>query len=1427
MSQNPVPLKKRIDTMQRISVVLSTAFFLFAAIALSFVETSRASDEPQAYFPLRLLRGYGSVKADYQEYGQGSSVLTIHAENAAAAQLWQARFLFDLTETVGKSRLTAIPNLDFNAFQTLDGNVWTAIRIGTDVSILSAPSQDRLENLIRERNLSANRSNTATETAIPKYLNEFSRYAFRFYYWPGHRPEGFKGYYDFLPEFDFMKRSGPAGLILWAGPFNPDLAAGMANDSQWNWAHRLAQAFGIPLILNTNCSGQPAISNAFRDDNVERAPDFMGSYHSVGEPHHGGVGFTSWASVEARDAELSLIQQIIRKYNDDAVIEFLEPHGELCHGDYSVFLEYGPLVDKSFQAFLKSRYKTLENVSLRYGRKFNSWSDVRLPEVAEFFGWNERAVSLAGPWRLNYLEYADPQTGRPANGVNGNEMIPVQDVPNDWYGPEWDDSSWPLARQMPGSDETQFLPNRPAVARRRFDLVCENTTVPAAHINQVVSATQSSQAAPTDSEANQTAANQKAANQTAADKKATNQTAANPPLVTNQKIAWNSDQVWLYLWDLNQGNGDTVEVWLNGNQLGVDTLRHTVPHWGAWNVTGKLKPKGNLLAVRLPKGSICYRVYLTDTAPQSYPYLSPERNALWVDFSDWQGFSRALAVERGLKMIRSVEPNKSIVSMAPDQYFVQLRDLAQRYGARFHNTGYMSAFFCEMLPMLMRGADLPFSLEPGGPAKDLDEFKKFTGLYMVSGVNAIHYFIHVGYVLWNDSIREYFQKIEPALAMLGQEIQEKSDAAVLLDSDVDSLLGYPWVNDVNAAYPSGYMNWRFNESLRNDYPLDAITPTDFCEDASGRSSGRSSDRSPDRSGSNGSLASRASQYKVIFDANNTILREQTLAGIERWVRDGGIFVAMTQTGRHEPLKPDCWPISRISGFQYVGRSEYLVDKSPVEWQPVRLAEGQTFFPSGEYPQTINADGTRWKPICDQAKPLWLWPDGTTAVGIRKLGKGYVITFGWRLPYWEAKTRQVLCDVLKFAQARPMILDVPRSLFAKQYLSTNGLYDIWVLWNSDSKNAQEYRFQFRDGQSRTLVNALTNEPAGNSGTLPPGEFVVCYSLRKNGADAARKWFNVQYNWWNRQQTPWEEFKPETSSRLESDYTRNTLPLTDGWTRTVSGKSKTVSLGAWLDSEIQTENQEILTGGQDNQNKDQDNQNKNRRVAEMTLERSVTVPKDWSNGQINLWITSQYLGYELCNGEYQVFLDGQSIARPGRDGVAHLPLDVRPGQTFQLKIEARNNPDERFRGIKGICFLSYMPNPSRTIDLSGSWQARTEVNSPVPTSISVPAERLSAACFTRTFSLDEKLLNQADSIYVFIEGDPRFDGVIVNGQYVRRHHHRIGQQTYLNITKWLKSGENEITVIVDNKDGAIDGWVKTIELRLFEVLPKGSQSLIQTK
>ncbi len=79
-------------------------------------------------------------------------------------------------------------------------------------------------------------------------------------------------------------------------------------------------------------------------------------------------------------------------------------------------------------------------------------------------------------------------------------------------------------------------------------------------------------------------------------------------------------------------------------------------------------------------------------------------------------------------------------------------------------------------------------------------------------------------------------------------------------------------------------------------------------------------------------------------------------------------------------------------------------------------------------------------------------------------------------------------------------------------------------------------------------------------------------------------------------------------------------------------------------------------------------------------------------------------------------------------------------------------------------------------------------------------------------------EGDNVIISIEGSGSLTGVLINGHWVRRLHHHIGDRFDLNITPWVKFGEtNEIEIVCMR--GTSSGTVESVELKYYkpEVYP----------
>jgi hypothetical protein len=74
--------------------------------------------------------------------------------------------------------------------------------------------------------------------------------------------------------------------------------------------------------------------------------------------------------------------------------------------------------------------------------------------------------------------------------------------------------------------------------------------------------------------------------------------------------------------------------------------------------------------------------------------------------------------------------------------------------------------------------------------------------------------------------------------------------------------------------------------------------------------------------------------------------------------------------------------------------------------------------------------------------------------------------------------------------------------------------------------------------------------------------------------------------------------------------------------------------------------------------------------------------------------------------------------------------------------------------------------------------------------------SAKLLSRTLTLPGDLAGRP--VYLRLKASHGITGCLVNGRYVRRHHHALGDTTFLNIAPWLAPGaSNRLDVIAGGK------------------------------
>ena len=405
--------------------------------------------------PAKGLRGFGSVSGELTGLGANGSLLRIQCQNANLAKLTHAKYLSDLTRLPGVVPATlAVNGLSVPVHETAAGVV--AALIDDDaVSVLAFDSEAAFTASAGPAIPSGTTAaDFVPQATVPMYLDRFDRNGFLVYFAPFALPPGWDRTqpYDYSLDFDFAEQNG-LGIALWDNEQQLNFGEGLARVPDWKWVMKECDARGIPVHLNTQLADGMWLANRYRDQTMQKMPQYSG-FHGAAASYTYAVGETSYSATTGMDAELGVLQETVREFAPaDNVVGWLEPHGELAGGTASVLLaEYGPVADASFRTFLQGRYATTAAVGQAwYGNAgaVAAWTDVHVPEVASFLGWDAEAVDVAGAWRVLY-----PGTGS---------------LPAGWDQPGFDESSWG-SLVMPGSDRVEFTARQSMLARRTVEV---------------------------------------------------------------------------------------------------------------------------------------------------------------------------------------------------------------------------------------------------------------------------------------------------------------------------------------------------------------------------------------------------------------------------------------------------------------------------------------------------------------------------------------------------------------------------------------------------------------------------------------------------------------------------------------------------------------------------------------------------------------------------------------------------------------------------------------------------------------------------------------------------------------------------------------------------------------------------------------------
>jgi hypothetical protein len=519
-------------------------------------------------------------------------------------------------------------------------------------------------------------------------------------------------------------------------------------------------------------------------------------------------------------------------------------------------------------------------------------------------------------------------------------------------------------------------------------------------------------------------------------------------------------------------------------------------------------------------------------------------------------------------------------------------------------------------------------------------------------------------------------------------------------------------------------------------------------------------------------------YPILFDAGTEFLDDDIVQSLEKYVENGGTYVALHNTGRHSSAEPDSHSVSRLTGFKVVKES-----------QSGRLTfeENLPLFKGWER-RTFEGSGVVLEAQGDNAVALARWADGRVAVGCRSIGKGRVVVLG--STFWRGdRARQRLVFERLFTD-----LGVARNadaandnVWARKAITKNGLQEWLLAYNStdaDLKSDVSFRVSGKPG---AVWDMATREPvrfeAGPDGWVKvkdvafAGQGVRVFGVKRaNLSGGLPFWWEEKVKYWKRSPS-----KPVPSSGPPGGKHPSILTF-DEW-RFLPDKDGAIgSNPAWLRSgfdERAWRTIDPLPWNLTTQDL------KDYRGAGLYRAR-FTTPARWRDRRVVLSLYNFDTPIVYDEGEF--FLNGAKVttyrARGWSQTYVYDVTDKLKDRDNVLAIRVKGG--RRFSGLAGGVWLQAEHNLQPALELAGQWQAASADQRAAGT-VKLPG-RTRARSVARDVEIPASWTGR--NVFLHIESETQWLGsAVVNGHPISYNGflHPFGLRAEINVTPFVQPGK----------------------------------------
>ncbi len=796
--------------------------------------------------------------------------------------------------------------------------------------------------------------------------------------------------------------------------------------------------------------------------------------------------------------------------------------------------------------------------------------------------------------------------------------------------------------------------------------------------------------------------------------------------------------------DVYHGNHTPFfSVWINGRKLKAIT-DDKGDFDQCFTVGDAIRDGENQIVMNTHGTPVPGYCFLGPTPFREYPMMTETENRLWFDAVNFDAWLIVGKIESALRASRSTDPDRPLKMMATINLLDMTTPLGERYGAYQHDTGGAGGYWCPMTgARLARSHGLPFSCEQGGPPQDAAGIQRNITFYLMYGNDAVDLVFGVRHYRDNPGVSAWFDKNIELIRCVGKMSLPTPPIAVLRSTRATRLgFAEPWNWDIGRGSLQGVgRNFEYIEV-------------------------------PDI------LNGIIDKYSVVIDDGTVIMDEKDIAGIRRYVANGGTFIAQHHTGRHSPATGNSWALAKAWGLSITPK--YMSDDDRNKWPlaKMRFTDKQDLLPSlrgkeiegsgvaVDYLGKEHSGAVSIAAKAENVRQVATWDDGTMAIADVHEGKGRFILLG--TPFYSRM--KDVAGVWVNDERRGAMLDefltslgVPRDswtgsreVWAEHWSSKNGVYDLYPVARMEKKGNDVISAAVSLRRETPLSEMVEISALGHPKvkvtykdgkiTLPAADYDqmksrVYVAPRADIARSALDWFQTQSQIWRALPPIPEKLKPQTISAPE-----DMLALADGWNLKVEGQpDKVVRMGAFG-----------TLGLPEN--------------TKAAFEKTTTVPGAWKGRHVELVFDAQDWFWGILP-EARLLVNGKEaavkqpiipMAAPGfsadvTEAAAGGSLAIRLEVNGTSKASERKEQDGQLKphGVTGLFYLQSTKPALKTEPVAGPWFAASAFNRLQSVK---PGEKVKCVYLETRFALPKSWPAKR----VFLESSQHLGFLSVNGK-----------------------------------------------------------------